>query len=348
MRMRSIWTSGVVAIGSIAVGATSAGADQITWDLSTFARSGSAWASGVEFLAEQVEERSDGNFVINRHYSEALSPAREKLDGLQIGAFEMAMFCTSYHPGKNPIGTVLDLPFLPHLHSLEETRQVHETFRTHPKWMAELARWNAQPYFASFLPRYEFMGIGEPPEELEGWSGRRVRALGGMGEAMRRLGAVPTTVPAPEVYTAMERRIFDAASWPFSYTFGLYQLHDIADWYTYNIAVGSAHCSTAVNLDAYAALPDEYQQLLDDIRPEAYDVMIQTYRDADAEWIPIYDEQLTRVTYSDEQIERFREMAAEPVWDEWVAEMEGKGVPGREMLDFVLQAAEEARSLAAQ
>ena len=37
---------------------------------------------------------------------------RENLDGISIGAFEMAQFCAGYHADKNPSITVLELPFL--------------------------------------------------------------------------------------------------------------------------------------------------------------------------------------------------------------------------------------------
>jgi len=41
-----------------------------------------------------------------------LSNNRENLDGISIGAFEMAQFCAGYHRDKNPSITVLELPFL--------------------------------------------------------------------------------------------------------------------------------------------------------------------------------------------------------------------------------------------
>src|SRR3546814_12282983 len=74
----------------------------------------SDWSSDVcSSDLRHVEEKSGGNFTIKVHYGEAISPAKENLDGLKIGAFEMASICTGYHPGKNPAMTVLDLPFLP-------------------------------------------------------------------------------------------------------------------------------------------------------------------------------------------------------------------------------------------
>ena len=70
----------------------------------------------------------------------------------------------------------------------------------------ELGKWNAKLLMSAALPQYEFMGRGPAPRKIEDFKGMRVRALGGIGKAMAAIGAVPTTVTAPETYRAIERR----------------------------------------------------------------------------------------------------------------------------------------------
>ena len=98
----------------------------------------------------------------------------------------------------------------------------------HPLLVADMAQWNALPYFFAVLPHYEFMGKGKPPKTLDDWKGLRVRAPGAVGDAMVKLGATLSTVPAVEVYTALERGTVDAASFPFTYAHAAYQLHTIS------------------------------------------------------------------------------------------------------------------------
>src|SRR3546814_2931646 len=81
-----------------------------------------AYTSGIEAVAKYVEEKSDGNFTIKIHLGEAISPVKENLDGLRIGAFEAAQTCNSYSPGKTPLMGVLDLPFLPMPRDRKSTR----------------------------------------------------------------------------------------------------------------------------------------------------------------------------------------------------------------------------------
>src|SRR3546814_16383430 len=101
---------------------------------------------------------------------------------------------------------------------------VYVAVQAQPEVDKELARGDAMGQSFRIETQDEFRGTGEPPRTIDGWKGKRVRAHGGLGEAMRLLGAVPTSVPAPEVYTALERGVFEAASFPFTYSFGSYKL----------------------------------------------------------------------------------------------------------------------------
>src|SRR3546814_18410010 len=99
------------------------------------------------------------------------------------------------------------------------------------------------------------MGTGEPPRTIDGWKGKRVRAPGGLGEAMRLLGAVPTSVPAPEVYTALERGVFEAAPFPFTYSFGCYTLSEVSHVYTRGLQLCITHNGLTGSRSAHAAPP---------------------------------------------------------------------------------------------
>lgn len=326
----------IIAGAACLMASSAVAAEKVEWNFSTWGNP-RAFTKGFEAVAKYVEEKSGGNFTIKIHYGGTISPPKENLDGISLGAFEMANFCTSYHPGKNPVGTALDLPFLP-LKSWDALVGTHEAFQKHPLWRNELARWNAMPVFSGVLPQYEFMGVGEPPRKLANWKGMRVRALGGIGEAMRKLGAVPTTVPAPEVYTSLERGVVQAASFPYSYTFGAYRIHEIGNWFTEGLQPGTVHCPIIMNGQAHEALPAEYQKLLAEANPVAYAALKNAYAEADAKWIPIYKERMETITYTPEQSAEFKKLAAEPVWNEWVEKYKGR-FNSQAVLDFVLETA---------
>jgi TRAP-type mannitol/chloroaromatic compound transport system substrate-binding protein len=259
----------------------------VNWELSTWGPP-RAFTKAIEVIRDQLAERTEGRFTITIQYAEAISPARENFDGLQIGAFDMAQICAFYHPGKNPLLVAADLPFLP-IPDLDVKQAVTDAYFQHPAVVEEAARWNSKLLFDNLLPQYEFFGVGAQPTDMDGWRGKRVRTPGGIGRAMSLLGAVPTTVPAPEVYTSLDRGLLDAASFPYTYSHIAYGLHEISNWYTANMSPGSAVCPTAVSIDSWNALPEEYQELFMEIMPDAIAQLKQAYADADAENFPIME-----------------------------------------------------------
>ncbi len=80
------------------------------WNVSTWGKR-RAFTEHIEKLAELVSAKTNGEFTMNVSYG-GLSKNRENLDGISIGAFEMAQFCAGYHRDKNRAINVLELPFL--------------------------------------------------------------------------------------------------------------------------------------------------------------------------------------------------------------------------------------------
>ena len=336
---------GVAAAAMVGGAAVSASvADEVNWNFSTWGKP-RAFTAGIEAMRDYLADKTGGNLKIKIHYGGAISPSKENLDGIKIGSHEAANFCTSYHPGKNPVGTVLDLPFLP-LVELTVQAKVHEDFYGHPEFKKEMKRWNAIPIFSGILPQYEAMGTGDPPDGVAGFDGMRVRALGGIGDFMKKLGSIPTTMVAAETYTALERGIVQAITFPYSYTFGAYRLHEISSWFTEGMALGSVNCPIVVNVDAFNNLPDEYRALFDDdLKWNSYNALISAYQEADKKWIPIYHKNMTVVKFSKEIHADFVRIGAQPVWDEWVEKYKGK-IPAQELLDFILERANHYNSQA--
>jgi TRAP-type C4-dicarboxylate transport system substrate-binding protein len=218
---------------------------------------------------------------------------------------------------------VLTMPFLD-LGDWDVSLSARKAMLKHPAFIKDMDQWNAMPYMSGLLPQYEFLGKGKPPLTLEDWKGLRVRAGGGVGDAMRVLGAVLTTVSATETFTSLERGTMDAVSLPYTYAQASYQLHTIAAWYTNNMSPGTSECAAVINKDAYAKLPDQYKKLLEEALPQAYKDQIKAYVDIDKVNLPLFKSKMQEILYSDAELKRFREVAGKPVWDKWIADNKDK------------------------
>lgn len=295
---------------------------ELTWDVSLWGKR-RAMTEGVERLSALVHEKTGGNWQVRLHYGEALSKARENLDGLAVGAFEAAMFCNFYHPKKNPALMVLTMPFLP-MSDWADNRKVREAVYSDPAVARELARWNAMLYVSSYLPQYEFIGKGRLPLELADWKGLTVRAGGGIGQAMKVLGATPTSSAASEVYIGVQQGTMNAAAIPYTYSHVAYRIHEVSEWFTSNLSPGTSDCPLALSIHAYEKLPPQYKQLLDDIKEPVIQTQIQAYIDMDRVNLPLLKASLTEIRYTQEQLDAFQSKAGRPVIEAWIRDNQGR------------------------
>lgn len=316
-----------LAISFLLAGATSASAQAvdgptIEWKHSNWGKR-RANTEFIEKMNELVKAKTGGKFSIKIGYGEVFSKDKENLDSIKLGAIDTADVCNFYHPGKNPAWMVYSLPFLP-FGTIEQHNAAASTLMKHPALVKDLDRWDAAALAFNVLPPYEFMGKGKPPKALEDWKGLRIRAPGAVGEAFATLGAVQSTVPAVELYTAIERGTVDAGSFPFTYAHAAYQLHTISTWYTANLAPGNAGCFTAMSKASLDKLPPGYKKALLESVPESAKAMIAAYREADAKNLPQFKAKLTEIVYSEADLKQFRDKTAKPIWDKWVATNESK------------------------
>ncbi|MEM8978095.1 MAG: C4-dicarboxylate TRAP transporter substrate-binding protein [Pseudomonadota bacterium] len=303
------------------------------WNVSLWGKR-RAFTEHVEKLAELVSEKTGGDFTLNISYG-GLSKNRENLDGISIGAFEMAQFCAGYHRDKNPSITVLELPFLG-VSSLEEERKISQALYQHPAAVADLARWNATLLMPSPLPQYNLVGVGDAPATLADFTGLTVRATGGIGAAMKAVGAVPTSMTASEVRQALDGGVVKAVAFaPHAHmSFGTVET---GKWWTTNLNPGTVNCPVVVNTDSLASLSDAHRDALLGSVEEALDHYISTYNGATMDaWGPTLEEKgITSVTYSDGELTAFKDAVAGPAATAWIADNTAKGLPAQELYDFV-------------
>ena len=304
------------------------------WNVSVWGKR-RAFTEHVERLAELVSEKTNGEFTMNISYG-GLSKNKENLDGISIGAFEMAQFCAGYHADKNPSITVLELPFLG-VQDLEQEIAASMAVYQHPAVVADLARWNATLLMPSPLPQYNIVGKGDAPRTLADFEGMTVRATGGVGKAMAAVGAVPTSMSATEVRQAMDSGVVNTVAFA-PHAHMSYGTIANATWWTTNLNPGTVNCPVVVNSDALADLSDSEREALLGSVEESLDYYVSFYNDKTmSAWGPALDEKgIERITYSDEELAAFREAVAGPAAAAWIADADGRGLPGQELYDLVI------------
>jgi len=171
---------------------------------------------------------------------------------------------------------------------------------------------------------------------LADFEGLTVRATGGIGAAMETVGAVPTSMSATEVRQAMDSGFVRAVSFaPHAHmSFGTIEN---GSWWTTNLNPGTVNCPVVVNSDALAELSVEHREVLLGAVDEALDHYVSFYNEQTmAAWGPALEERgIEQVTFSDAEIEAFREAAAAPAAAAWIEDNTARGFPAQDLYDFV-------------
>ena len=303
------------------------------WNVSLWGKR-RAFTEHVEKLAELVEKKTNGEFKLNLSYG-GLSKNRENLDGISIGAFEMAQICAGYHRDKNPTLTGLELPFLG-VSSLEQERDLSMMLYSHPEVVKDLSRWNAYLLMPSPMPQYNLVGVGKAPSSLKDFDGLTVRLTGGMGEAMKMIGAVPTSVTATEVRQALDSGAVKAVGFA-PHAHMAFATIEKGEWWTTNLNPGTVNCPVVINKDALDSLSVSEREALLGSVDEALDHYITFYKQNTMKrWGPELDKRgIKRITFTAQEIESFRDATANPIAEKWVRDNSARGIAAQELYDLV-------------
>ena len=322
-----LWTRGTGAPPPVAT-------EKHVWNYSVWG-SPRAFTAGIEHAAKLMSEASQGQFELKIHYGGALSPEKESLDAIKIGAVDGAQICFSYFPNKVPLAQVLELAFLL-TDDFRVNARVADAVIRHPYIEKDLAEhWNTKYFALVVLPNFEFM-TNRRIASVADMRGVRMRVLGGYTQAFQAAGGVPVMVTAPEAYTAMERGTMDAIALPWTDSFGAYRMYEVAKYATDGAHIPGVSCFSGVSLEAWNALPENLKAELPRIQEETIQAYFRAYEEADKKWLPIFRARLEIVPFPKAERDKLVKLA-EPMWRKWAQDMDAKGMPGTEMLNFTLE-----------
>lgn len=286
-----------------------------------------------------MEKRTEGRLKVVLHMGAELATPKEELDGIKAGLFDMAHYCPLYAPAKDPLGMAFSLPCIIPL-EVKEIAQLELAYMEHPaakKLMEE--RWNAVYVGLSHSrPNYTFLGT-KPIRSVEDLKGQRIRIGGKTGELFAQFGAAPSMMPAPEVFEALSRGVLDQAYFAPASHYS-YKIHEVSKYYTYNVGAGCGMLWAIVaNKDSWDALPEDIKEihwkLSKELMLERLPKEMSTYIEG-----TIYPEWkaagIEFIEFPPEERAKLVE-AAKPMWDAWAEELEAKGLPGKEILDYLLK-----------
>ncbi len=252
--------AGVGAATSLVYRAAAQATPQVRWRLvSSYPKSLDTLYGGAEDLARRVAELTEGRFQIRVYQAGELVPGGQVLDAVQQGTVEAGHTYAGFYLGKNP-ALAFDggVPF-------------GLTYRQHNAWMLEGGGLALLRRVYADFGVLQFPG-GNTGAQMGGWFRKEIRGLADLkglrmripglgGQVMARLGAVPQTLAAGDIYPALERGAIDATEFSGPYDDEKLGFYKVARYYYYpSFWEPSAQVSFVVHQAAWQALPKAYQE----------------------------------------------------------------------------------------
>jgi TRAP-type C4-dicarboxylate transport system substrate-binding protein len=147
-------------------------------------------------------------------------------------------------------------------------------------------------------------------------------------------------MPMPDVYQALDKGVVDGMGAPWEAILS-FRLYEVAKYYTM-VPLSTVYFSLCANKQKWESLPK-------DVRDQIMSVsglkgakhwgknFFDTPERAVVEKAKTSGNEMVRYTVPANEVERWRKVGAEPVWEAWVKKMEGKGhKEAREILNATL------------
>ncbi|KUF10314.1 TRAP transporter substrate-binding protein [Pseudoponticoccus marisrubri] len=286
----------------------------------------------LDVWADNVEEASEGRIEIERFPAMQLGGTPpELMDQAIDGIADIVWTVVGYTPGRFPTTEVFELPFM-----VEDARA------------GSYAYWNM---FDEHMKDGEFADVHiigtwvhgpgmfhtnapvSMPSDLEGMKIRGGSRL--VNDLLNRVGAEPIGMPVPAIPEGLSKGVIDGTTIPWEVTSAL-KIPELVDNHTEfeGAALYTLTFVLAMNKDRYESLPEDLQAVIDAHSGQAFSIFAGgTQADADGPARELAVEMGNNiVTVTEEEAEAW-DTLVNPIYESWVAEMEGRGIDGQALID---------------
>ena len=280
--------------------------------------------------ADEVKALTNGRVQITLYPGGALGGAKQQWDLAVGGIADISFFMPGYTPGRFPLTSVFDLPLIAGGNCTVNTAFGQGVFEKYLEGEYK----DAKMLFFFVSEPFTFHTSKKKIESMADMKGLKIRGAGAVQSAfIKELGGTPVTLPITEVYTSMEKGVLDGVLTAFT-AMVAYKLYDVSK-YSLKAGLTAAPMAVAMNKKTWNSLPPDIQKILDNLRKK-YAFECATAYDEDLQKSLDMAQSKGKVIYPLSKAELAKwEKKIEPLYDQWVEDMEAKGLPGKKLLKKV-------------
>lgn len=240
----------------------SSGSERFSWRLvTTWPPNFPGLGTGVERLVDSIQRMSGGRIEIDVYAAGELVPAFEVFDTVSRGAAEMGHGAAYYWRGKSEAAQFFaSIPFGLTAHEMNGWLYYGGGLEL---WTELYEPFDLVPFPAGNTGVQMGGWFNEAIESMDDLQGLRMRIPGIGGEALRRAGGTPVSLPGAEIFTALETGSIDATEWVGPYNDVAFGLHQAARYYYYpGWQEPGPTLECIINKEAFDALPDDLKAIV--------------------------------------------------------------------------------------
>ena len=274
----------------------------------------------MERWKKEVEQRTNGQVVVNTYPGGTLLGAKNMMDGVIAGQADIGNLSMAYQPGRFIVTNATSLPLgIPDaLKGSQVLWNVWEKYQ--PEEFAKVK------VLAMFTTAPTNIMSKVPVRTLEDLKGLDLRASGGAAQVLAAWGANPVGMPMPATVEALQKGVvkglFSSLEVMKDFKFAeTCKYVTMTDTVIYPFAV-------VMNMDSWNKLPKDVQKVMDDLRVEQSE-WTGTYMDnhvnAAMEWAKTEQNVEVIRLSADEKAKWDAKLV--PLTEKWAADAKSKGFP---------------------
>lgn len=288
---------------------------------------------------KSIEEATKGRVKIVEYPAQTLAKQNSAWQATVTGVADMAWTASIFYAGQFPLTDMITLPFLPTPSGEAGSAVLYQLYTQFPEIQNEYR--NVKMLTPHIAGPYFLQTMKKQVKTLDDFKGLKVRAIAGPPTAsMKLLGATPLLIPIPDIYLALQKGVLDGAATTFNAALE-WRYYELIKYYTY-VPLYSGASFMIMNLNKWNSLPkDIQQQIASATGLEAAKRVGRAFRD---EVEPEFRERVAKDGFSmneytvpKDELNRWIDVGAKPIWDSYVKQLETKGLPAQKILDQMLR-----------
>ncbi|MBA4418819.1 MAG: C4-dicarboxylate ABC transporter substrate-binding protein [Syntrophus sp. (in: bacteria)] len=303
---------------------------QILLKVSTFFSPQDEIAITLGNWCKEVEKRTNGRIKTRFFPGATLASPPQQYDAVVKGIADVSQHVLGYTMGRFPLSEVMDLPLgIPN--GVAASKMMNEYFKKfNPKEFDEIK----VLWMHGQGPGY-VCTRNKPVNKMADLKGMRLRTYGGNAKFLTALGGAPVAMPMTEVYDALSRGMVDGLLSGIGPLYG-FRTGEHIKYVTLNkLTSYTAAQAVIMNKKVWSSLSPDIQKILDDLSAEYIEKFGQAWDKQDEVALAKFKSTLTFIPLPKDEDQRWADMGAKPLYDDYVKRMKEKGLPGDQSLAFI-------------